>query len=32
MYKLIMYFIGGTIFEATIVSEEALEEFKKKNL
>lgn len=30
MYKLIMYFIGGTIFEATIVSEEALEEFKKK--
>ena len=30
MYKLVIYFICGTTFTATIVNEEAVEEFKKK--
>ena len=30
MYKLVIYFIGGTTFTATIQNEETVEEFKKK--
>lgn len=30
MYKLVIYFIGGTTFTATIQNKETVEEFKKK--